>query len=145
MKSCFLIFLIFLVACTYTNEEINATNDVKKEANLTNPDSLDAVVAAPNSHIVLLENEDVRVLRVIINPGEKEPMHTHQWKSVMYVEQASRIRYYNEKNEVVFESPENQTFDGKPEPNWMEPEGIHAVENIDTVPFSALRIELKKP
>ena len=41
------------------------------------PDSLDAVVAAPGSHRVVLENELTRVLEVTIAPGEREPEHTH--------------------------------------------------------------------
>ena len=108
-------------------------------------DSLDAVAAAPASHEVLLENEKVRVLRVTIQPGEKEPMHHHQWESVMYVEQPSRIRYYDMNDVMRFESPEGQDFGDNytPSPDWMGPEGVHAVENIDTIPFVALRVEIK--
>ena len=40
------------------------------------PDSLDAVVAAPGSHRVVLENQTTRVLEVTIAPGEREPEHT---------------------------------------------------------------------
>jgi hypothetical protein len=36
-------------------------------------DSLDAVVAAPGSHRVVLENETTWVLEVTIAPGEREP------------------------------------------------------------------------
>ena len=55
------------------------------------PESLDAVVAAPGSHRVVLENETTRVLEVTIAPGEREPEHTHRWPSVMVV-QASKAR-----------------------------------------------------
>jgi hypothetical protein len=58
------------------------------------PDSLDAVVAAPGSHRVVLENELTRVLEVTIAPGEREPEHTHRWSSVMVVHRPARIRYY---------------------------------------------------
>ncbi|SDQ87912.1 cupin domain-containing protein [Natronobacterium texcoconense] len=111
------------------------------------PDSLDAVEAAPDSHVVLLENDRVRVVEVIIPPGEKEPLHTHRWPSVMMVDRAARIRYYDENDDLAYESPERE--DGEtadrspPETEWMEPEGPHAVENVDTVPYHALRVELK--
>ncbi|UTF55633.1 hypothetical protein [Natronosalvus rutilus] len=111
------------------------------------PQSLDAVTAAPDSHIVLMENEQVRVVEVVILPGEKEPMHTHRWPSVMLVDRAARIRYYDEDENVAFESPEreaNETAErSPPETEWMEPEPPHAVENIDTIPYHALRVELK--
>ena len=112
------------------------------------PSSLDAVEAAPNSHHVLLENEHVRVVEVVIPPREKEPVHTHRWPSVMLVDRAARIRYYDEDGEVTFESSERR--DGEtaetapPQTEWMEPEGPHAVENIDTTSYHAIRVELKE-
>ena len=104
----------------------------------------DAVVAAPDSHRILLENDRVRVLEVVIPPGVKEPMHTHVWESVMLVDGPARIRYYNSRNEAVFESPADRPPPPeRPDPEWMRSEGLHAVENIDTRPFHAIRIELK--
>ena len=48
-------------------------------------DAFDAVVAAPEHHRVLLENERVRVLNTLIKPGDETPVHTHRWSSVHYV------------------------------------------------------------
>lgn len=111
------------------------------------PRSLDAVAAAPDSHHVLLENERVRVVEVVVRPGEKEPVHTHRWPSVMMVDRAARIRYYDADDNVAHESPERGESDtaeqSTPETEWMEPEGPHAVENVDTIPYHALRVELK--
>ena len=107
------------------------------------PAELDAVIAAPHSHEILLENEEVRVLKVIIPPGKKEPFHTHRWKSVMFVTSPARIRYYDETKEVAWETPTEKPLEPKG-PEWMEPEGLHAVENIDQVDYVGLRIELKR-
>ena len=41
------------------------------------PPETDALLAAPASHRVLLENSQVRVLDVVIEPGAREPEHTH--------------------------------------------------------------------
>jgi hypothetical protein len=49
------------------------------------PASLDALVAAPRQHHLLLENERVRVLDTRIEPGDTTPIHTHQWPAVHYV------------------------------------------------------------
>jgi hypothetical protein len=42
------------------------------------PDTLDAVAAAPAHHVVLLENEHVRVLEARIEAGDTVPLHTHR-------------------------------------------------------------------
>ncbi len=109
------------------------------------PDSLDAVVAAPASHNIMLENEQVRVLEVIVRPGEKEPMHHHKWPSIMIVDKPSLIRYFGSDGKLRFEPPpgppppENIPL----EPRWFEAEPLHAVENIGDQTFHAIRIELK--
>ena len=48
--------------------------------------ALDAVVAAPKNHKVLFENDNLRVLEVILEPGEEEPVHHHRWPSVFVLD-----------------------------------------------------------
>lgn len=108
------------------------------------PDSLDAVIAAPNTHKILLENERVRVLEVTIPPHGKEPVHTHRWSSVIYVDVRSKIRYYNAQGKVLFESGSVNRKEMKPVTQWLEPEAPHAVENMTDTPYHAIRVELKK-
>ena len=56
-------------------------------------DSLDAMVAAPEHHELLLENQRVRVLDSRIKPGEIVPVHTHRWASVLVAQQfRARVR-----------------------------------------------------
>ena len=47
--------------------------------------ALDAVAAAPANHRVLFENENLRVLEVILEADEEEPVHHHRWPSVFGV------------------------------------------------------------
>jgi quercetin dioxygenase-like cupin family protein len=107
------------------------------------PRELDALIAAPGSHRLRLENDRVRVLEIVIEPGAREPEHTHRWPSVMIVDQPARIRYYAEGGQT-FESPAERTSSRTPKVTWMDPEGPHAVENIDTTTYHALRIELRQ-
>jgi hypothetical protein len=107
------------------------------------PDELDAMAAAPQSHRVLLENEHVRVLEVTLQPGDREPVHTHRWPSTMVVDSAARIRYYDAEGKLAFETPQDRARPDGLSANWMGPEGPHAVENIDSVEFHAIRVELK--
>jgi short-subunit dehydrogenase len=46
------------------------------------------------SHRILLDNDRVRVLEVVIEPGTREPEHTHQAPSVMIVDEPAPIRYH---------------------------------------------------
>ena len=48
------------------------------------PDTLDALIAAPQHHRLVFENEHVRVPEVRIGPGEIVPLHTHRWPGVLY-------------------------------------------------------------
>ncbi len=49
--------------------------------------ALDAVAAAPKNHVVLFENDSLRVLEVILEPDEEEPVHHHRWPSVFVFDQ----------------------------------------------------------
>lgn len=103
---------------------------------------LDALVAAPDSHRLLFENDRVRVLEVVIAAGAREPEHTHRWPSVMIVDEPARIRYY-ERGVQAFESPARDIPLPGHKAIWMDTEGPHSVENIDSSRYHALRIELR--
>ncbi len=104
------------------------------------PAALEGTVAAPRSHRVLLETPAVRVLEIVIEPGEREPEHVHRSPSAMIVDGPARIRYY-ESGVLTFESP--PTVDrAAVRAIWMDPEGPHSVENIDTHAYHAFRVEL---
>ena len=114
------------------------------------PPRLDAVFAAPASHRVLLENDRVRVLEVVVKPGEREPVHTHAWPSLMFVTQPAKLRYFPAivlGNDVQLGSaeivPAAPKPSGTPPPRWLPPEGPHAIVNIDSTEYRALRVELK--
>ena len=106
------------------------------------PPAMDALLAAPGSHRLVLENDRVRVLEVVIEPGEREPEHTHQAPSVMIVDEPARIRYY-QGDALVVESPALSRSASGVRVRWMEPEGPHSVENIDQRRYHAIRVELK--
>jgi len=106
------------------------------------PAQMDALLAAPASHTVLLDNDRVRVLEVTIGPGTREPEHTHQAASVMIVDEPARIRYYA-GGALQFESRVDPEAAPGVRVRWMEPEGPHSVENIDQRRYHAIRVELK--
>jgi quercetin dioxygenase-like cupin family protein len=48
------------------------------------PLAMDALVAAPAHHTLLLENEKMRVVETRIPPGQTVPVHTHGASPVCY-------------------------------------------------------------
>lgn len=108
------------------------------------PDSLEAVVAAPQNHKVVLENERVRVLEVTVRPGEKEALHMHRRPSVMYVMAEDNIRDYDADGKLLYDSRRDKPPGKTPYTIWMEPQAPHWVENLSKKPLRLLRVELKQ-
>jgi hypothetical protein len=104
------------------------------------PAELEGTVAAPRSHRVLLETPAIRVLEIDIQAGAREPEHVHRPRSVMIVDGPARIRYY-QSGVLTFESPPDIDRSAV-RARWMDPEGPHSVENIDTLAYHAFRVEL---
>jgi quercetin dioxygenase-like cupin family protein len=108
------------------------------------PDSLEAVIAAPHNHKVVLENERVRVLEVTVRPGEKEPMHMHRMPSVLYVMAEENIRDYDADGKLLYDTRTDKAPLKTPYTIWMEPQAPHRVENLSKQPLRLLRVELKQ-
>ena len=108
------------------------------------PDSFDAIVAAPQNHKVVLENERVRVLEVTVQPGEREPVHGHKWPSVMYVMAEDLIRDYDRDGKLLYDSSTDTARMKTPYTIWMPPQAPHSVENLSKTPLRLLRVELKQ-
>ncbi len=106
------------------------------------PEEMDALAAAPASHRVLLDNDRVRVLEVVIEPGAREPEHTHRAASVMIVDEPARSRYYA-GGALRFESPASPESAPGVRVAWLEPEGPHSVHNIGERRYHAIRVELR--
>ena len=100
-----------------TAEVISASADVWEW-----PDALDAVMAAPAHHTVLLENEHVRVLEARVEAGDTVPLHTHRWPGVQYFLSLSSFVRRDAEGAVVVDScalslPEEAPFAILGQPN----------------------------
>jgi hypothetical protein len=109
------------------------------------PEALDARVAAPDHHAVLLENDQVRVLDTRIGPGEQTPLHTHAWPSVLYVLSWSDfIRYDADRNVLV----DSRTWSSSPTEGatlWSAALGPHSARNVGHCELRVIAVELKNP
>ena len=105
------------------------------------PDDLDACIAAPASHHVLFENDAARALEVIIEPGIREPLHTHRTPSVMIVDRQPESATTT-GDALTYETPGAAVEETRT--SWLDPEPPHSVENVDMHRYHAFRIELRR-
>ena len=107
------------------------------------PDELDALIAAPEHHFLLFENEFVRVLDTTLPPGETVPLHTHRWPGTLYVISFSHFVRRNRAGEVVIDS--RTTGGAAPgSAQWAAPRPPHTLENVGESVFRGISVELKK-
>jgi hypothetical protein len=107
------------------------------------PKSKDAVVAAPGIHKIVLENDSVRVLEVTLLPGQVEPLHHHQFPSVLYVMEGGAFLDRDGNGNVIFDSRKVPS-PKLPMAIWQAPEALHSVENLSkTIPIKLIRVEIK--
>jgi hypothetical protein len=105
--------------------------------------ALDGVLAAPANHVVLYEDDTIRVISVGIAAGETERPHHHRLPSVFVVDRLVRLRDFNGSTgeEIPLPIPKEVEF---PIVVKFVPQPLHFVENLDTRPFHATRIEFKQ-
>jgi hypothetical protein len=106
-------------------------------------DDLDAVVAAPGHHVVLLENAAVRVLETRIPPGETTPVHTHRWPNVQHILSTSDFVRRDEAGEVVIDTRTTGELPARSATLWSEPLPPHSLENVGETELLVLMVELK--
>ena len=142
--------IVFIFTIIFTIQSCKKEEKVKQ--NLDNsinpsnwPKELDAVIAAPKNHKILVENDKVRVLEVTVLPGEIEVLHHHQWPSVMHLTQAGHFIDRDANGNVVLDSRKRSEQPVLPITFYKGPQEAHYVENLsDSIPMKLLRVELKQ-
>lgn len=109
------------------------------------PANLDAVIAAPKNHKILMENDKVRVLEVTLMPGETEEVHHHQWPSVLYIQEAGDFIDYDGDGNIIMDSRQIKPALQFPMTMWKDAEAPHSVENLSkTITIRLIRVEMKQ-
>ncbi len=109
------------------------------------PDTLDAVAAAPAHHVVLLENEHVRVLEARVEPGDTVPLHTHRWPGVQYFLSLANFVRRDANGEVIVDSRAIHLPEERPLVLWGQPTSPHTLENVGEDPIHVIVVESKPP
>jgi len=95
------------------------------------PSELDALTAAPENHKLLFENETVRVLDTVIQPGQTTPLHTHCWPATLYILSISDFIRRDQSGSVTLDSRRAASLT----PGtalWIPPIPPHTLENTGT-------------
>lgn len=105
--------------------------------------NFEPIIAAGDYHFSVMENDRVRVLRVEIMPGETVPFHQHGMPSVFVTLEPASLLFRDMSGKAI-RAVERSSFTELPHVEWREtPPAPRSVENVDTVPLRALRIEFK--
>ena len=105
--------------------------------------ALDGVLAAPDQHRVLFENERVRVLETVVLAGDTTPVHTHLRPTSMYVVSGSHFVRRDENDEVMFDSRRQGPSFEMPSVIWSDGIAGHTIENPGTDDLVVISVELK--
>ena len=108
--------------------EILASSGVKEEG---------APLKGTPGHSIVLENDRVRVERLILEPGQSTGIHTHTLMSLGVAVTAAKVAY-----ESPGQSPQVAEF----QPgvfNWHGEKRTHSLKNVGTTRFEAVEIEWK--
>jgi quercetin dioxygenase-like cupin family protein len=101
------------------------------------------LTAAPDTHSLLFENDDVRVITTRIAPGETTALHTHCWPQVMIVDSFSHFVRRDGSGEVTTDSrggPLPQAGDAV----WLEALAPHTLENVGEADIRVIGVEVKR-
>jgi len=105
---------------------------------------LDAMSVALGHHDLLLENESVRVLDTRLDPGERTPIHTHQWPAVLYIQSWSDFIRYDADGNVLLDSRTMSSAPAVGSALWAAPLQPHFVRNVGEHALHIVAIELKE-
>lgn len=97
----------------------------------------DIVKLAPESHEVIFENDQIRMLKVVVKPSESVPQHRNP-ENVNYILEPGTLRLISPDGSFQdVELTEGQVIPA--------PESSHSVKNIGSTEVQTICVELKKP
>ena len=90
-----------------------------------------------DAHVILIDNDRVRVNRLVLKPGESSKMHTHQMRGLGIV-------LYDSKIELTAPDGTKRRLEVKAGDHvWQNAGTTHIINNIGSNVFEAIDIELK--
>lgn len=103
--------------------------------NIQDQHTNDAVNIAPHIHTVAFEDDKMRVLKVIVKPGDKAEMHWHP-RNINYITASGKLRF----TKINGSSADVELNEGQV---TSSDESSHSVENIGDTTVETIQVELK--
>jgi mannose-6-phosphate isomerase-like protein (cupin superfamily) len=104
-------------------------------------DELDGVIAAPNHHRVLFENEVVRVIETTIRAGDTTPVHSHLAATAMFVVSGSHFLRRDPEGAVMLDTRSDPAF-VLPQVMYSPGTPAHTLENTGPDDLVVIGVEL---
>lgn len=108
------------------------------------PELLDALVAAPEHHTLLFENDAVRMLDTRIKAGDRTPVHAHRWPAALYILGWSSFVRRDARGEITLDSRTVPALAKSPPALWSEALVPHSLENVGTSDLHVICVEMKR-
>jgi hypothetical protein len=108
------------------------------------PEELDALIAAPQHHKLIFENDSVRVLDTNIPPGEITALHMHRFAASHVVISWSNFIRYDEVGNVLLDSQDKGLQFEPHSALWSGPLGPHALKNVGANDLHIISVEIKQ-
>jgi len=106
---------------------------------------LDAVIASPKNHKVILENDKVRVLEITLLPNETENLHHHKWPSVIYIPEGNDFVDYDGEGNILIDSRKLTNPSVYPIVIYNDNDILHQTKNVSkTKSIRLIRVEMKQ-
>ncbi len=93
-----------------------------------------AHIASPNQYELLLENDEVFVLKMTLKPGEQDNWHKHNAETV-YFEKGGKATITTSEKDMTLEIPDGHVM-------WHD-EWEHKVRNVGDTTITAIIVEKK--
>lgn len=107
-------------------------------------DPMDALIAAPEHHRLIMENEQVRVIETLIPAGQRTANHTHQWEGVLHVISWSHFVRRDDHDNILVDSRTVEALQNPAEYMWGAALPPHSLENVGDSTLRIVAVELKK-
>jgi hypothetical protein len=107
------------------------------------PPELDALIAAPEHHKLLFENERVRVIDANIPAGDMTAVHTHRFAASHIVVSWSDFIRYDASGNIMLDSRSSGKSFASHSALWSEPLGLHALKNVGEQELHIISVEVK--
>jgi len=104
---------------------------------------MDALIAAPEHHKLLFENDRVRVIDANIPAGDMTAVHTHGFAASHVVISWSDFIRYDAGGNLLLDSRSLGKSIAPHTALWSEPLGPHALKNVGGQELHIISVEVK--